>query len=87
MSKQILDSLQTQGPFLLITSGFHMPRSIGCFKRMGLEVVPFRTDFYGHPRKFTPDILFIPKLDALMNWQRLFKEWTGIAAYWVAGYL
>ncbi|MCI0751467.1 MAG: YdcF family protein [Flammeovirgaceae bacterium] len=87
MSKAILDSLGASSPSLLITSGFHMVRSTGCFEKTGVEVIPFRTDFYSHPRYFTPDVLFIPKLSAMLNWQKMLKEWTGIIAYWLAGYI
>ena len=27
--------------WLLITSAFHMPRAVGCFRRVGWNVVPF----------------------------------------------
>lgn len=73
--------------YLLITSAFHMRRSLACFNKAGLETTAFSTDFYTHPRYFTPDILFIPKVDAILIWQKLFKEWVGIVAYWAAGYV
>ena len=72
---------------LLITSAFHMPRSERCFRKVGLVITPFPTDFYSHPTKFHPDILFIPKVGALNNWHILVKEWIGIIAYWGAGYI
>jgi len=73
--------------YLLITSAFHLRRSEACFKKAGFKVDTFSTDFYTHPRYFTPDVLFIPKADSIMIWQRLFKEWTGMLAYWIAGYI
>lgn len=73
--------------YLLITSGFHMRRSAACFRKAGFTIDSFSTDFYTHPRYFTPDVLFIPKPDAITIWQRLFKEWTGMVAYKVAGYI
>ncbi len=76
-----------QSDLLLITSGFHMRRSLACFKNAGLEVTPFTTDFYTHPRYYTVDVLIIPKVDALVIWHKLFKEWTGFVAYWAAGYV
>ncbi|MBX2962694.1 MAG: YdcF family protein [Cyclobacteriaceae bacterium] len=75
------------GELLLITSAYHMRRSRACFHKAGLTVDVFSTDFHTHPRMFTPDVLFIPKVDALLNWQRLIKEWVGIMAYKLAGYL
>jgi uncharacterized SAM-binding protein YcdF (DUF218 family) len=76
-----------RGDLLLITSAYHMRRSKGCFTKAQLQVDVFSTDFYTHPRLYTPDVLFIPKIDALLNWQRMIKEWVGIVAYKFAGYL
>ncbi|UYN88231.1 MAG: YdcF family protein [Cyclobacteriaceae bacterium] len=72
---------------LLITSAYHMRRSRGCFEKAGLSVDVFSTDFYTHPRTFTPDVLFVPKVDALLAWQRMIREWIGIVAYKWAGYM
>ncbi|MFZ2904812.1 MAG: YdcF family protein [Cyclobacteriaceae bacterium] len=72
---------------LLITSAFHLRRSAACFRKAGFTVDTFSTDFYSHPRYFTPDVLFIPKPEAMMIWQKLLKEWTGMIAYKVAGYI
>ncbi len=73
--------------YLLITSAFHLRRAEACFKKAGFRVDVFSTDFYTHPRYFSPDVLFIPKADSIMIWQRLFKEWTGMVAYKFAGYI
>ncbi len=72
---------------LLITSAFHMRRSAACFKKAGLSPDVFSTDFYSHPRYFTPDVLLIPNTEALVIWHKLMKEWTGMVAYKVAGYI
>jgi uncharacterized SAM-binding protein YcdF (DUF218 family) len=77
----------TPDDLLLITSGFHMRRSLACFRKVGLVVTPFSTDFYTHPRYYTVDVLIIPKVDGLIIWNKLVKEWTGFVAYWVAGYV
>ena len=75
------------GSFLLITSAFHMHRSKACFSKAELSVETFSVDFYSHPRYFTPDVLFIPKSEAIAVWQKLFKEWVGLVAYKFAGYI
>lgn len=31
--------------WLLVTSAFHMPRSVGCFRRIGWSVIPYPVDF------------------------------------------
>lgn len=86
--KPMLDSLQFRPEdCLLITSAFHMRRSLACYRKVGLNIEPFTTDFYAHPRFFYPDGLFIPKIEAMLIWHKLVKEWVGIAAYKVAGYI
>ena len=79
------DSVETRS--LLITSAFHMRRSKACFKKAGLPVDLFSTDFYSHPRYYTPDTLLVPQAEAITIWQKLFKEWTGMVAYKAAGYI
>ena len=78
---------ETDEKNLLITSAFHMRRSKACFAKAEIPVDLFSTDFYTHPRNFTPGALFIPKAEAIHIWQKLFKEWTGMAAYKMAGYI
>jgi uncharacterized SAM-binding protein YcdF (DUF218 family) len=72
---------------LLITSAFHIRRSYACFAHEGWPVDTFSTDLSSHPRKFTFDTLFIPKTEAMGNWQLLIKEWIGLLAYKIAGYI
>ena len=85
---KMLDSMQFKSEdCLLITSAFHMRRSLACYRKANLDIEPFTTDFYAHPRFFYPDVLLVPSIDALMLWHKLFKEWLGMAAYKVAGYI
>ncbi len=72
---------------LLITSAFHMRRSLACYAKVGWRMDVFSTDFLSHKRKFTIDILFIPKLEALGDWNVLVKEWVGYVMYAMAGYI
>ncbi|MEJ7646894.1 MAG: YdcF family protein [Chryseolinea sp.] len=86
--KPMLDSLNyVPNDCLLITSAFHMRRSLACYRKAGLNIEPFTTDFYAHPTNFYPDSLLEPKLDAMLIWHKLAKEWMGFIAYKVAGYI
>jgi uncharacterized SAM-binding protein YcdF (DUF218 family) len=71
---------------LLITSAFHMRRSLACYEKVDLNIEPFTTDFYTHPRRFTFDV-FLPRLEGLVKWQKLIREWVGMLAYKMAGYV
>ncbi len=72
---------------LLITSSFHCRRSKACFAKQGWNVDVFSTDFLSHRRKFTPDVLIIPSVGALNHWHILVREWTGMLAYKLMGYI
>lgn len=86
--KQILGRLgYPSEDCLLITSAFHMRRSLACYAKQGLPVDTFTADFYAHHHGYSPDAFFVPKLEALIIWHKLVKEWVGFVAYWLAGYL
>jgi uncharacterized SAM-binding protein YcdF (DUF218 family) len=72
---------------LLITSAFHMRRSLACYRKVGLALEPFSADFFSYPRHYQLDAFVIPKLDAMAIWHKLIREWTGLAAYKLAGYI
>ncbi|MFZ0262064.1 MAG: YdcF family protein [Pseudolabrys sp.] len=69
--------------WLLVTSAQHMPRAIGCFRRVGFPVeaypVGWRTGRHGD--------LGVPMLfgDALARFDSATHEWIGLLAYWITG--
>ncbi len=86
--KKMLDSLHVKAEdCLLITSGFHMRRSLACYRHQDVDLEPFNTDFFAHPRVFYLDVLIVPKVEAMNVWNKLIKEWVGFVAYKVAGYV
>lgn len=72
---------------VLITSAFHMRRSLACYKKAGIEMDTFSTDFYAHNGTYYPDAFVIPKVEALVIWNKLVKEWVGLIAYRIVGYV
>jgi uncharacterized SAM-binding protein YcdF (DUF218 family) len=86
--KKILHAFRyAGGDCLLITSAFHMRRSLACYRKVGLTPHPFTTDFYAHPTVWYFDSFFFPKVEALVIWHKLAREWVGFVAYWLAGYV
>jgi uncharacterized SAM-binding protein YcdF (DUF218 family) len=86
--KKMLEKLNYQdSECLLITSAFHMRRSLACYRKAGLDLRAFSTDFYSHDRDYGFDSFFIPKMEALVIWHKLVKEWVGLMAYKMAGYV
>lgn len=84
--KKILEGKAMPADCLLVTSAYHMRRAAACFAKVGWGMDCFTVDFLSHKRKFTPDILFIPKVEALGTWQVLIREWIGMISYKLAGY-
>ncbi len=72
---------------LLITSAFHMKRSKGCFDQVGLATVTFPVDYYSSDIRVNFKELIQPTPQALINWHILVKEWVGLIAYRLAGYI
>jgi uncharacterized SAM-binding protein YcdF (DUF218 family) len=85
--KKILNGITTPDQCVLITSAFHMPRSLACFSKVGWKMDTFSAHIIYSKRSFSFDTLFIPNAEAIDLWRILIKEWVGIAAYKVAGYI
>jgi uncharacterized SAM-binding protein YcdF (DUF218 family) len=87
-TKHMLDSLQFKGSILLVTSSFHMRRSLGIFKKAGYKnITPFITNKIAGNRKFEFDHCFIPNADALSIFTLITHEMIGYATYKIKGYL
>jgi len=71
---------------LLITSAFHLPRAEGCFKKVGIKVVPFPAHFMQQTTSFWFDKLF-PSEEKMMQFYLVWHEWLGLLMYKVVGYI
>ncbi len=75
-SKIILKEKRLQPPYILVTSAFHMRRSLGIFSRGGMDVIPYPCNFIaGHGG--TSIMQLIPDVDPLYNWNYYIKEVIG----------
>jgi uncharacterized SAM-binding protein YcdF (DUF218 family) len=83
----ILKKMDGPKELLLITSGYHMRRSLACFRKAGVAVDGFTAEPIAEPRRFTPNELILPRLEAVHIWQTIIREWVGFAAYWAVGYI
>jgi uncharacterized SAM-binding protein YcdF (DUF218 family) len=85
-TKQLLAKHPDIKSLILVTSGFHERRALGCFAKVGLHPQPFPADFYSTDRNWTPDYWLVPDIGALSRWSRLLHEMAGYIVYKVAGY-
>lgn len=86
-AKALLDKEIPDGKFLLVTSAFHMRRSMGCFEKVGMNATPYTTDRYSGPRKWELDHLIVPNVETMMSWNTLLHEIVGCIVYKVSGYM
>ena len=86
--KQMLDKESLHQRHILITSAFHIRRAEACFRKAGVDVTAFPTDFYTSLPKDRYSVNgFIPSVNVLGNWDFFIKELVGYVAYWFAGYI
>ncbi len=86
-TKKILDKGYPGASCLLITSASHMRRSIGCFKKAGVECTPFSAHFLTEKDRIAPENTIIPDQMGFQLWNALIHEWIGYVAYAVKGYI
>lgn len=86
-TQEILEEKYSKANLLLITSAWHMRRSIGCFDRVDLKYTPFSVDFAGEENRFVPSSLLIPNSETIWRWEILMKEMIGYMAYRARGYI
>ena len=70
--------------WLLVTSAYHMPRSMGAFRNAGFAVEAYPVDY----RTRGPEDLIIPFDDVASGLRRTdtaAREWIGLLAYWLTG--
>lgn len=68
--------------WLLVTSAQHMPRSVGIFRKVGWEILPYPTDYRVIPGKRQPNMGFPEKLQIIDS---AVKEWVGLLSYYLLG--
>ena len=71
--------------WLLVTSAFHMPRAVGCFRAVGLDLEAFPVDYRteGDASDLRP---FRHMFNGMQLTDLAVKEWIGLLAYRFAGY-
>lgn len=80
-----LMNAETGRRWVVVTSAFHMPRAVGVFRKLGMEPIPYPVDYRtrGNGEPWLRAELSA-NLDVLSTAAR---EWTGLAAYYLAGRL
>lgn len=77
-SKSLLEKSKLPPPYLLVTSAFHMRRSLMIFKKAGIEVVPYPANYMANSDVNAGD--FVPSAEPLFYWTFYIKEVVGYVA-------
>jgi len=80
---------------LLVTSAMHMPRAMAVFRHEGIDAVAVPTDFVATEREMEESysgpaailVNLLPDAESLAWTSRALKEYFGLAAYRLAGWL
>ena len=87
-SKKMIDQLGVvnpsikTGPWLLVTSATHMPRSVKIFEKQGIKIIPIPVDYQ---TSYTLQWREFNMTDGAVLWNRLLHEYIGIVAYRLTG--
>lgn len=72
-------------PFVLVTSAYHMPRSMRAFLKAGLKPIPYPVDFLVQSHYGWNDLL--PSAESLWKIQIALHEYIGLLYYKLKGYI
>lgn len=70
--------------WLLVTSAFHMPRSMALFAKAGFQVIAWPVDYRTSGEEGVGLFTDNPA-DSLQNTTMAMREWIGLLAYWLSG--
>ncbi len=83
LTKPLLDARGAKS-VLLVTSAFHMPRAVGCFRAVGVEADALPVDW--RMREASADRHVLPRGEYLSQSTRALREWLGRGVYSALGY-
>jgi uncharacterized SAM-binding protein YcdF (DUF218 family) len=79
-AKELAENVSHEN-WYVITSSYHMARSVGSFCSQGWKVIPFPVDFRVQELKLV-NFNIIANLEVLST---AVREWTGLMVYWLTG--
>jgi uncharacterized SAM-binding protein YcdF (DUF218 family) len=87
-TKTALDAAGLGTDIILVTNAYHMPRSVGIFKKAGFErVIPAPTGYREDERLNMKPLRLLPNPQSLFNSATALHEYYGIIAYKIMGWI
>lgn len=78
-TKAILEEQRFERP-ILVVSGFHLPRAVKNFERIGINVLPYPTDYQVSKNSYFSFNKLAPSYDALWKSGTALREYMGMLA-------
>lgn len=72
---------------ILVTTANHLPRAMGCFRKIGLEPIPYPVDYRVPPQPEYHLLKIFPSIAGLRNTTYILHEYIGLLMYKIAGYI
>ena len=69
--------------WILITTAWHMPRSVGIFRKVGWSVIPYPVDHWTRPGSLLS--MDLDLAGHLSDFKIATKEWVGLLSYYISG--
>ena len=86
-AKYAVGLISKNDKLLLSTSASHMPRSLACFKKLGVSPTPFPVDYVSYEKnRFNVDKILVPDASTINYWYLLLHEWVGTLSYKLKDY-
>ena len=77
-SRKVLAAKHLKPPYILVTSAFHMRRSMYIYQKNGMDVIPYPCDYIGGNNSLLATDYFVPNVETLYNWGYYIKEFFGL---------
>lgn len=77
-SKQLLQKAHLPPPYILVTSAYHMRRSLYIFKKEGMDVIPYSSGRITGNVRFSFGDYMMPDAGVLAGWCMYIKEMVGL---------
>ena len=72
---------------ILVTTATHLPRAMGCFRKVGLQPIPYGVDVHGEASHRLTPLDLIPDVGNLRGVSWVLHEYVGLVMYKTAGYI
>ena len=88
-TEKLAKLIPKDGVWILVTSAYHMPRALGCFRKADFNVLPYPVDYQNRLDRYYgwSDLsAFWPSTDNFQKITKALHEWIGLAAYRLVNY-